>query len=236
MRFILLSLLLTLAATNLAAGHASPIEDVNFGAEAAWNRTDGVLQLNSFLFSDHLSYELVHEWAASNRHQLSYTVPMYGGNEAAGLGDSALNYRYQIAGSPDSPFAAAARLSLILPTRSEQWGERSTGLQVNIPLSATLGSRVVSHTNVGATWFRERDVQELNLAQSFSLSLTDRLAFALDAAFTHTVGDEALFVVRPGIQYSFEVPGGMTITPGLAVPLDHSGVLFNIAIERKLWE
>ena len=220
-----------LAAIPLCGGEPSPIEDRNFMLESGWNRDDAVVQVNSFFFDGAMAYELVQEWAQSSpRHQLSFTVPFYT-DERTGLGDVMLNYRYQLAGSGDSRVGVAPRLSLILPTRDAHFGERSSGLQVNVPVSAAITPRLVSHTNAGGTWYRDRGEKELHLAQSLSFDVTQRLALTVDANYTRCDDASHLLVVRPGIQFSIDGPRGLQIVPGVAFP-DSGGVLVYVALEQ----
>jgi hypothetical protein len=233
-------ILLTLPAM---AGDPSPIEDSNFLPESGWNRADGVLQYTSFFLRDATAHELTQEWAlrlrsgqaASPKHQLSYTVPFYSDGKT-GFGDATLNYRYQLFGKAASKFAVAPRLSLVLPTRSPHFGLRSSGVQVNVPISASLGERLTTHTNAGATWFRERGEKEVNLAQSIAFALTPRIALSLDAAYTRCEDASHLFVVRPGVQFTLEGPGGLQIAPGIALPLgtEQGGVLVFVSLEHPV--
>jgi len=229
---VLLLPLLSLAAP-LRGGEPSPIEDHNFGLESGWNREDAALQVNSFFLDGATSYELVGEWAVqSPRHQLSTTVPIFADGRT-GLGDVTLNYRYQLAGAPGSRVGIAPRVSLILPTRDSQFGDRSSGLQVNVPISASLTGRLTSHTNLGGTWFRDLGASEINLAQSLSFDVTRRMALSVGANCTRCDESSHLLVVRPGVQFSFDGPGGLQIVPGVALPIG-GGVLVSVAIERTL--
>jgi hypothetical protein len=230
------ALLLILLTIPAIAGEPSRIEDSNFLPETGWNRTGGVLQYTSFFLGDAAAHELTHEWAASSpRHQLSYTIPLYTDGET-GLGDATINYRYQLFGRAGSRLAVAPRLSLVLPTRSGHFGLASSGVQVNVPISVSMSERLASHTSAGATWFRDRDEKELNFAQSLAFSVTPRIALSLDAAYTRCEDAEHLFVLRPGVQFTIQGPGGLQIAPGVAIPLgtDARGVLLFVALERSV--
>ena len=67
------------------------------------------------------------------KHQLSYTLPVQDLNSelaaAVGLGDVALNYRYQAVGDSDAEVAFAPRLSLLVPTGKwkEGWDPAAWG-------------------------------------------------------------------------------------------------------------
>lgn len=228
MRRALFALFLALP---MLGGEPLPIEDHNFMAEGGWNREDAVLQYNTFFFRDAMAFELTQEWAASSpRHQLGYTIPMFS-DDRAGLGDAMLNYRYQLLGTADSRVALAPRVSLILPTRSARFGRRSSGVQVSLPLSASITPRLETHTNVGATWYRDRGERELNVGQSIALAVTDRVALSVDASYTRCTRGEPLLVIRPGVQFSIEGPAGLGIAPGVAFP-NGGGVLVFVALEH----
>jgi len=228
-----------LLALPILAGEPLEIEDHNFMTEGGWNRDDAVVQYNTFFFRDAMAFELTQEWAlrlrsgqaaSSPKHQLGYTVPVYS-DDRAGLGDATLNYRYQLLGGTESRVAIAPRVSLILPTRSARFGERSSGLQVSLPLSASITSKLSTHTNIGGTWYRDRGEREINLGQSIALDVNDHLALAVEAAYTRCGGGDHLFVVRPGVQFSIDGPRGLGIAPGIAFPTS-GGVLVYVALEH----
>jgi hypothetical protein len=232
--FTFASLLLLLsAAAPRRGGGPSPIEDHSFMLESGWNRDDAALQVNSFFLNGATSLELAGEWALSSPgHQLSYTIPIYR-DVHAGLGDVLVNYRYQLVGKAGSRVGVAPRVSLILPSRDARFGERSSGLQFNVPVSVAVTSRLTSHTNAGGTWFRDLGAKELNLAQGLSFEVTKRMALTMDASFTRCDEASHLLVLRPGIQFSIDGPGGVQIAPALAFP-NGRGVLVSVAIERSL--
>ena len=102
-------------------------------------------------------YAFTQEWPLfSQQHQLSYTVPIVsaGRGTGSGVGDVALNYRYQLADGTRSGVLVALRLSLIVPTGDErrERGAGAAGLQVNLPISVELSPRFVTHWNAGATF------------------------------------------------------------------------------------
>ncbi|HET6761524.1 MAG TPA: hypothetical protein VFH13_05460, partial [Gemmatimonadaceae bacterium] len=121
-RFILLSCFLSaphLAAQSPPPPHsqdeAPPIEDNSFLVEEAYNQERGIVQhINTFSRATSATgwmYTFTQEWPlAGQKHQLSYTVPLARKDETSGgetgLGDVAINYRYQIGGG-ENPFALA---------------------------------------------------------------------------------------------------------------------------------
>ena len=221
-----------LAAFTALAGDPAPIEDHNFGLEPGWNREGAAMQYSTFVLRDTSAFELTHEWAARSRHQLSYTVPVYSHAGETGLGDTTINYRYQLAGGSESRFAMAPRVSLLLPTRSTHFGERSSGVEVSVPVSAAITPRLTSHTNVLATWFRDLGQSEITAAQGITFAATSRLEFVLDAAFKRCSSGSQLFVLRPGVQFGIDL-GRVRIAPGLALTVGE-GVLFFVAVEQSL--
>jgi hypothetical protein len=223
MKRVLLSFVLAAAAM---AEEPSPVEDANFMLESGWNRDDAVLQYTAFFLHGEraVSSELVGEWAMSSpRHQLSYTLPFYTDGRT-GLGDAMFNYRYQFVGESESRIGIAPRVSLILPTRSEHFGGSTSGVQVVVPISAALGERITSHTNLGAAWFDAR-ARELSVAQSFVFAPHRRIALSLDANYTGAL------VVRPRFEVLLDV-AGVQFAPGIAVTRD--SLLLSVSLERSL--
>ena len=215
------------------AGDPAPIEDHNFGLEPGWNREGAVLQFSSFFLRNTTALELTHEWAAgSPRHQFSYTVPVYSHGGVAGLGDTRLNYRFQLAGHGQSRLGIAPRVSLLLPTRSVHFGERSSGVEVSVPVSAAITPRLTSHTNLGGTWFRDLGQGEVTAAQGLAFAATSRLSLALDAAWKRCSGGSELLVVRPGVQVAIDL-GAVQLSPGVAYARNE-GVMFTVAVEQSL--
>ena len=156
---IALAAVLLLAARSLA-GQAPPIQDNSFLIEEAYNQEAGVVQhINTLLRDRHTGewgYSFTQEWPLGGvAHQLSFTLPAQGGSaEGRGIGDLALNYRYQLVGDGDAPVAVAPRFSLLLPTGSvkEGRGAGAVGVQINLPVSVVLSRQWVTHWNAGATY------------------------------------------------------------------------------------
>ena len=96
-------------------------------------------------------FAFTQEWpVTSQKHQLSYTLLALGHSErSTGIGDVVINYRYQATVEGPGIPAFSPRISLILPTDSS--GDRSVGLQINLPLSKQRGD-LYFHGNAGLTW------------------------------------------------------------------------------------
>lgn len=131
------------------------ITDNSFLIEEAFNQEPGIFQ-NIFGFNRGRSdwaLGFTQEWPLGGRaHQFSYTIQAARVDGSSGLGDLLLNYRHQLATEERHGFAAAPRLSLILPSGDERraLGDGVVGWQVNVPISKQLGD-VYLHANAGLT-------------------------------------------------------------------------------------
>ena len=155
----LLFLLISVAPIRAQAPAAAPfaILDNSFIVEEAFNQPAGVFQNIFGVRLDEGSeweFGFTQEWpVGSQTHQFSYTVPVSGLSGSAGIGDVLINYRYQwwleSAGRP----AFSPRISIILPSGSEDEGRGAgvVGWQVNLPFSKQQGD-LYFHWNGGFTW------------------------------------------------------------------------------------
>src|SRR4051812_23844073 len=89
---------------------AEPIEDNSFLIEEAYNQDPGVVQfINLYQYSEaskEWMYSFTNEFPAPDEtHQLSYTVPFTKRGSESGIGDIALNYRYQLLHKADLAMA-----------------------------------------------------------------------------------------------------------------------------------
>lgn len=244
-------LLPALIASVLAAGvargeDAGPIEDNSFLIEEAYNQGPRVVQHIVTWMRPRgggvWEAGFTQEWpAASQRHQVSYTIPVHrlpgsGGGEL-GLGDVALHYRFQWLGIGGGSVAFAPRVSVLLPTgdASRGFGEAGAGLQFNLPHSQTLAPRWVMHTNAGLTLVREGRVDGISgsppvtvsgsrtyhLGMSWIWLATPRLNFMLEALGERTElsRPEESVLISPGVRWSHDFASGLQIVPGIAVPI-----------------
>src|SRR5215813_3304499 len=95
-----------------------PISDNSFLIEEAYNQEPGVVQhINTFMRTrggDWL-YTFTQEWPVkSMKHQLSFTVADQSLDRQHGIGDTAINYRYQLLNG--AKVAISPRVSLLIPT------------------------------------------------------------------------------------------------------------------------
>ena len=247
------------------AAEERPIQDNSFLLEEAYNQERGTVQ-HIFAFSRMWNSRewvstFTQEWPGlrNPRHQFSYTlIGMHAaGSEGAGLGDVALNYRYQVAGSGDSRLAFAPRLSLLVPTGDVAQGRGSgaAGLQTNLPLSVILSRRLVTHWNAGATFVRHAhgpggiraSTVGYNLGQSFIFAPHPRINILLETVANRfqSVDDAGstpwggTTYISPGIRWSHNLSSGLQIVPGLAIPVGigragQSGVFLYLSFEGRI--
>ena len=242
-RLTLSGLLLSILTFPLTA-YRSPlaavqIQDNSFLIEEAYNQEAGVVQhISTFSRSGggEWDYSFTQEWPLGGiRHQLSYTIPVqHADGSGTGLGDIALNYRYQLAGNPDARTVAAPRFSLILPTGNDELerGTGAVGFQVNLPLTQVIDSQLVTHWNAGSTLTpsarnslgRQATTSDFNLGGSLIWLARPSLNLLLEALWLseesvagdgRTVRGES-GLLSPGIRMAFNLPGGLQIVPGVA--------------------
>jgi hypothetical protein len=244
-----LALVLALFAAPLAAQTATvpaepdPIMDNSFLIEEAYNQPVHVVQhISTFQRAQQgggWMYSFTQEWPLlAQRHQVSLGVPLQrladGVPGVTGVGDVAVNYRYQIAGVDGGALAAAPRLSLLLPTGdvNRGMGSGAAGAQVNLPVSLQLTPWLVTHWNAGATFVpgarndagAKAATTGYNLGQSFIWLARPTLNLMLETSWTSTesvLADDltersrALYVA-PGVRYAINLKSGMQIVPGAA--------------------
>lgn len=139
----------------------TPIRDNSFLIEEAYNQEPGVVQhiFNLVPAWEHghdakrtLDFVFTQEWPIfSQLHQFSYSIPMrridgtpdHGtGEDAWGMGDILVNYRYQLLDGENKafPLAVAPRASLIFPSgdADKDLGNGKLGYQLNLPVSYAL--------------------------------------------------------------------------------------------------
>jgi hypothetical protein len=221
------------------------IQDNSFLVEEAYNQEEGIVQhINLFQKNPRTG-----EWVAAFtqeypfpgiRHQLSYTVPYQridaAAGTATGLGDLAINYRYQWIGNDEAAIAVAPRFTLFVPSGDERrgLGAGSTGVQIAVPASTVLSPDWIAHWNVGATVTpsaRNERGQKANtfgyyfggsliwLGRSFDVLVETVWSSAESVAAPRRVERTTIFLVSPGIRWSYDYSSGLQIVPGIGVPI-----------------
>jgi hypothetical protein len=244
------------------------IQDNSFLVEEAYNQTPGVVQtiqtFSRMSGSGDWVYTLTQEWPVPKEtHQLSVTIPVQGvtadTGRAQGLGDVALNYRYQLVGNGDAKVAVSPRFTLVLPSgdRKRSLGAGGLGIQVSLPVSLVLSDRFVTHWNAGATFTpsakdasgETASLTAWNAGASvvwlahphFNLLLetvaTSVQAFA-DGGGTERHTDALL---SPGARFAFNLPDDLQIVLGLAAPIGfganhgQNSVFLYFSVELPFW-
>lgn len=197
-----------------------PIQDNSFLMEEAYNQERGVVQHISTLLRARRtwSYSFTQEWPlGSQRHQGSFTLPV-----EDGVGDVAINYRYQAAGIGGGT-AFAPRLSYIIPT-----GGGESAVQVNLPVSVELARPLVAHFNAGATAARHT-TPFYNAGAGLIWLARPTINVMLEAVWAGDArrGD---WIVNPGVRWAHNV-GTLQIVPGIAFP-DARDVFFYLSFEH----
>jgi hypothetical protein len=256
-----------LSVAPIVAQEPPPIQDNSFLLEEAYNQEEGVVQHINFFQrmrgGDWIA-SFTQEWPVPRQaHQISYTIPYQqiesDSGERAGLGDIALNYRYQLVGSGDTKFACAPRLSLLLPTGHEErgLGAGSVGVQVNVAASTVLSKGLVAHTNLGGTYTGsarnergdEAPITGFNAGQSFILEVSPTFNVMLETVWLQ---EESVvrpdrtertnsFFLSPGVRWAHNLRSGLQIVPGVAFPLGvgssrhERSVLLYLSFEHPMW-
>lgn len=237
------------------------IEDNSFFIEEAYNQESGVIQhISAFQYmKDHSwFYTFTDEWPVpGQKHQLSATIPVLNNNQT-GIGDIALNYRYQAIFKTRVAFSP--RFSLLLPSGNYRkgLGSGTVGYQLNMPFSYLLSTKIATHSNIGLTvtpHSKRNDGSTFNqTTYNYGLSLIYLLAtnfnFMLEASgnttYIYSKGSPTIiantFYINPGLRFAINFKSGLQIVPGLAVPIGigstagSNGLFAYLSFEHPFWK
>lgn len=246
------------------------IQDNSFLVEEAYNQEPGVVQhissFTRFFESRDWAYTFTQEWPVPRhaRHQLSFTLPVLSPGDVPGagpgLGDLALNYRYQVLGNGQARLAFAPRLTLLLPTGDHRLGRGfgGRGVQASLPFSLVLNRRLVTHFNLGTTIVpnAQNDAGDrtvlhgYNLGQSFIFLAHPRFNLMLETVWAGTETVVAprqtqrahQFLLSPGARWAYNFSNGLQIVPGIAVPVGvgpsagEKGLILYLSFEHIMWK
>ena len=241
---ILLVISQTIFAQDRPASEPFRITDNSFLVEEAFNQEPGVVQniFGATRINGTWAATFTQEWPAPGEtHQLSYTLLFLGTQDASGIGDSLVNYRYQVMKEGPGKPACAPRASLILPTGNvdKGLGNGSVGVQLNVPFSKQTGDWYW-HWNAGLTWldraradFRDGDkvvVRKHSLASPFlagsaiyrarpmlNLMLESVATFDQSIEETGTARSKT-FTLSPGVRGGWDI-GEKQLIVGFALPI-----------------
>jgi hypothetical protein len=205
----------------LFAQSPAPISDNSFLIEEAYNQEPGVVQhINTFSRVNggrSWAYSFTQEWPLlSELYQLSYTIPVsHDEGLGTGVGDIALNFRYQLLGGEDASVHVAPRFTVLVPTGSEDRGRGAggTSAQVNLPLSWVPDPALATHWNAGVTLSPGARPSPF-LGASAIWYPRPALNLLLEALWIG--GDEQSVVLNPGVRWAFNFESGLQIVPGVA--------------------
>lgn len=245
-----------------------PIQDNSFLLEEAYNQEAGVVQhISTFTrlwASRDWAYSFTQEWPVPGheRHQLSYTLVVTDPGAfpgGAGMGDTYINYRYQLAGNGEARVAVAPRLSLIVPSGSARLGRGvgGTGVQMDLPISMALNKKFVTHLNVGATLIPRAassagdraGTTSFNAGQSLIWLVKPRFNVMLEGVWNRSelvAGPSRTAVantvlLNPAIRWAHRFRNGLEIVPGVGMPIGvgpsagERGLLLYLSFEHPLW-
>ncbi len=214
--------LLLLASPAASPAQSAHIADNSFLVEEAYNQEAGVVQhIGTFSRprgGEAWDFGFTQEWPFRGmKHQLSYTVPvLHAEGSGTGVGDVLLNYRYQVVGDGEQPLHVAPRLSLSVPTGSEDEGRGtgSLGMQANLPVSYVLSDALAGHWNAGFALDGESGDMEANLGASAIWRVHRSVNLMLESVWGSAEDDVVL--LNPGVRWAFDFDSGLQIVPGIA--------------------
>lgn len=220
------------------------VRDNSFLIEEAYNQEAGVVQhISTFQHTrgDVWAASFTQEWPLGGiRHQLSWSLSAVNDGLGGGIGDGAINYRYQLLGADGGTVSLAPRISALVPVGSWDRG-RGTGagaVQLNLPVSVDLSRMFVFHFNAGSTLTPSArgpgDVRALALDVHSGASLVYLLrpwvnlmaeVVSLDEATVVAEGETdraTTTLVNPGVRFALNA-GATQLVPGVAWTIDLAG-------------
>lgn len=241
----------------------APITDNSFLIEEAYNQEPGVVQhiltFIRFPSSERWISTFTQEWPIESgpRNQLSTTLSALSSasETPAGLGDTMLNWRYQVV--DDERVAFAPRASLIVPTGNSD-ADRSVGgagADINFPVSLTTSRGFDFHWNAGGTYIHHARNRNGDVAPTFGARLGQGIVWRahprIDGLLEILLVRQQLVagpdetewatsvLVSPGLRWAHDFANGLQIVPGLAFPIEieadprrRAGVLFYVSFEH----
>jgi hypothetical protein len=223
------------------------IEDNSFMVEEAFNQEKNVIQhINAYTWNwegGGWAYTFTEEWPfpGHEKHQLSVTLSAIQNGDfqssGGGIGDMALNYRYQLVGGGGKKVSFSPRFTLLVPTGKALYGRGTggVGIQTNLPLSVYINKKFITHWNAGATYvpsarneFGDRaSANGYNLGQSMIWLAHPRFNVMLETIWQGWQSVVApgqqqrnhALLMGPGVRWAYNFRNGLQIVPGVSVPL-----------------
>ena len=227
-------LLAALPSRHLAA--QAKLEDNSFLVEEAYNQPARVMQtiLTAEILHGAQLFGAAQEYPLGGpRHQFSYGIfaARDGGTE---LGDAEVNYRYQARGGEGERLFVAPRFTVLVPLgdADRQGGNGGFGVELAVPVSWEVTTRLSLHGNLSAAW---RPSAENALGESATtivpaagisavvfltpkFNLIAETTWEREATVTGdgTTGYGTAHAVALGARYGIDLPGGVQVVPGAA--------------------
>jgi hypothetical protein len=224
------------------------IADNSFLIEEAYNQEYGVVQhISTFskaIIGNGWDYSFTQEWPfnPAPKTQLSYTITAVSGGvpgAGGGIGDTLLNYRYQVLGEGDEPVWFSPRASLLIASGDSRRGRGAggVGMQFNLPVSWQVADKWVTHWNAGTTIVpraknalgERATTYNYFLGQSFIYQASPRFNLMLETVFDRSQSvvapdraawDPFSVTMNPGFRWAHNFESGLQIVPGIAFPVE----------------
>lgn len=233
--------------------------------DTAYHQEDGEVQ-HSLTFSrsrkDGWASAVSQEWPLfSEKHQVSFSLPADvffkrpDGNR--GVGDFTLEYSYFLLGNNESRITVSPGVGVSLPTGSvtKGLGAGGAGASFKLPISVMLTRRFASNSTVEFGYVpsaknAEGDqfhVRNYEVGQSFAWFARRKFNVLVEAVWERSRATnaggfkeiESEAFISPGARWAHVFHGGVSIIPGVAVPVgvgssrgDRS-ILFYLAVEHR---
>lgn len=244
--------------------------------EEAYNQDRGEVQLtwNAVYSNDRnrrgWSFNIEAEsWLFTEDHQVAFSIPFFHlreeGERRRGVGDIAIEYRYQLTEEGPGIPAIAPGFGLILPTgnRSKGTGDGVVGYEWSVAVSKKVASHLAFHANLGLTYLPKVRVpldndQRLSPKRSlisydvgasavFALSSDIQMLLEWVGEFEEEINEkgnkerEFKAILSPGIRAALINKDDLQTVVGLGVPIgvtgpaNNYGVFLYLSIEHRLF-
>lgn len=222
------------------------IQDNGFFVDEAFTQEEGYVQ-HTFKFARSFngSWQSVVEEEiplGSEKQQISFTASMNGFNsdnngKVRGFGDLQIEYRYRLIGGESSRVTISPTFGVSFPTGSyrNELGSGGFGTEISLPVSIAFSNRFMTNSNVGVSFTpRARNtegnqafVTNFEIGQSFVWFARPKLNALVELVWERNkevIGQkltkaENEFFVSPGIRWGYTFKNGLTIVPGIAIPI-----------------
>lgn len=233
--------------------------------DTAYHQEDGEVQ-HSLTFSlsreDGWASAVSQEWPLfSEKHQVSFSLPadllVKRPDGSRGVGDFTLEYSYFLLGNNESRITVSPGVGVSLPTGSvsKGLGAGGAGASFKLPISVMLTRRFASNSTVEFGYVpsaRNTDgdhfhIRNYELGQSFVWFARPKFNVLVEAVwersratngggFTEIESDAFL---SPGVRWAHVFQNGVSLIPGVAVPVGvgtsrgDRGIFFYLAVEHR---